>query len=99
MISDVLFEAGQEIDRYLLDVSHVCAKEVRTRLVALRTEIDAIRALLGQPPIVPTPEGGAPEPALEWEPNEFENAAPETGESDAADHEYLRDDTVPFTGR
>lgn len=41
----------------------------------------------------PEPDG----PVLSWEPNEFEKpAAPETGESDAADNDYLSDDTVTF---
>jgi hypothetical protein len=41
----------------------------------------------------PEPDG----PVLSWEPNEFEKpAAPEMGESDAADNDYLADDTAIF---
>ena len=44
---------------------------------------------------VTTPEPYGP--VLSWEPNEFEKpAAPETGASDAADNDYLADDTVTF---
>jgi hypothetical protein len=36
-------------------------------------------------------------PVLSWEPNEFEKPeTPETGASDAADNDYLADDTVTF---
>lgn len=41
----------------------------------------------------PEPDG----PVLSWEPDEFAKPpAPETGASDAADNEYLADDTVTF---
>lgn len=97
---DALFEAGQEIDRHLLDTSHVCEADLRARLAALRAEIEAVRAILNvPPPITPAPDG-TPEPngpMLSWEPNEFENAPDANpGKSDAADNEYLADDTVKF---
>jgi hypothetical protein len=39
----------------------------------------------------------SPDTSLTWEPNEFEKAPdPETGASDAADNDYLADDTAPF---
>lgn len=91
---DALLEAGQEIERYLLDTSHVCEDELRARLTALRAEIEAVRVILATPPITPTPEDGGP--VLDWGPNEFEQRPEPEGVSDAADNDYLADDTVKF---
>jgi hypothetical protein len=52
MISDTLFEAARDIDRYLSDwgTTDAYRGEMRARIVNLRAEMDAIRAVLDTPP-------------------------------------------------
>jgi hypothetical protein len=52
MISDVLSEMVAEIDRYLGDsvFDRMYEGEVRARIIALRNEVDAVRADLDTPP-------------------------------------------------
>lgn len=55
MISDVLFDANNEIERYLNDplYSSIYSDEnLRNQLKALATEMDKIRAYLDTPPII-----------------------------------------------
>ena len=85
MITDVLFQGGQEIDRCLLDVSQIYKEEIRARLVALSTEMDAVRALLDQPPVAPAPADDTLEPVtvrdlLELDINAINISEPREGE-------------------
>jgi hypothetical protein len=52
MISDTLFDAAREIDRYLSDwgTTDAYRGELRARIVNLRAEMDAIREILDTPP-------------------------------------------------
>lgn len=53
MISDTLFEAHEEIERYMREMPQVY-DSIRPRLDALLAEMDAIRALLDTPPPGPS---------------------------------------------
>jgi hypothetical protein len=60
VISDTLYEAAREIDRYLADAafSGAYSGKMRARIVNLRAEMDAVRAALDTPP-----KASADEPA------------------------------------
>lgn len=53
MISDVLGEAVTDIDGYLVDFRSVYSGEVRARIVAVRDQMDALRAELDAQPAFP----------------------------------------------
>lgn len=57
MISDVLFEAVEEIDGYLADPVYkdMYAGELRDRILKLRDDMNALRAELDTPPGQPIP--------------------------------------------
>jgi hypothetical protein len=50
MISDVLFEAVEQIDQYLYHYTHVYKGETREHIVQLRDDMIALLAELDEPP-------------------------------------------------
>lgn len=50
MISDVLSEAVNEIDRYLNDFSNIYGGDLRARIVKVRDDMHSLRAELDAPP-------------------------------------------------
>jgi hypothetical protein len=53
MISDVLSEAVQEIDRYLADDDGAYNEPaIRERIMRVRNEMDLLRIVLDTPPVV-----------------------------------------------
>lgn len=53
MISDVLFEASEEIGRYLRDFDCYSEPELRAEIERVRGIMDALRRRLDDPPVGP----------------------------------------------
>ncbi len=54
MISDVLFEAVEQIDQYLNDPGYddMYSGDLRKRIMSLREKMDAVRVALDTPPFI-----------------------------------------------
>jgi hypothetical protein len=53
MVSDTLFDAGEEIRRYLADMPDIYKGDIRAAIVRLLVQMDEVRVLLDAAPEPP----------------------------------------------